>query len=80
MDGSEDRRIAPPQEPGWLLRIRHARTAFDLIFPPLVAVLTVGAVPLILLTPALQTQYAAGTIGGLLVALGGLLGLRGRRS
>lgn len=75
MDGSEDSRVRTPEDedPRWLKNITLWRRAFDLLFPPVVAVMTVAAVPVIWFTPELQTPQGAGTIAGMLLAAAGVL-------
>lgn len=77
MDGSEDSRIARAEEPPWLRALRNLRTAFDLVFPPVVALVALGSFPVILLRPELQNPQSIGLVSGILLTLAGV-GLRRR--
>ena len=72
MDGSEDKRVTQTdEEPPWLRAIRNARSGFDLIFPPVVALVALGSFPVILLNPELQNPQSIGLVSGVLLALAG---------
>ena len=80
MDGAEDKHVSPSrEEPRWLTFLRDLRTAFDLIYIPVVGLGMLVGLPWFLTHPELLTREGWTAVTSLLLGAGGV-GLLRRRS